>query len=133
MDTVACELKYSGVAMAFLLGAFAATAAWVLFLPLAPALRATALGYVVLQAARGCTNALAWRALRLARTKELHLLGTDGKWRQGTVSDGCVVLGWLVAIRWRPAGGRFDRALLLLPGMADAEAMRKIRVILRMG
>jgi len=91
------------------------------------------LGYVFLQCARGCGTALAWRALRLTRTKELHLLGADGVWRQGTVSDGCVVLWWLVAIRWRPARGRFDRALLLLPGMADAEAMRKIRVILRMG
>ena len=59
-------------------------------------------------------------------------MGVGGEWRQGTVRDGCVVLRWLVAIRWRPAGGRFDRALLLLPGMAGEEDLRKIRVILRM-
>jgi len=132
MDTVACELKYSGVGMAFLLAAFAATAGLLLFLPFAPLLRAAALAYVVLQAARGCRNAVAWRALRLTRTREIHLLGVGGEWRQGTVRDGCVVLRWLVAIRWRPAGGRFDRALLLLPGMAGEEDLRKIRVIVRM-
>jgi hypothetical protein len=132
MDTVACELKYSGVGIAFLLAAFAATAALVLFLPLAPALRGAVLAYVFLQATRACRKGLAFRALRLTRMRELHLLGADGEWRQGAVRDGCVVLSWLVAIRWRPAGGRYDRALLILPDMASKEDLRKIRVILRM-
>jgi len=131
MDSVACELKYSGAAMAFLLAAFAGTVAVVLATPWPPGLRAAILAYAFAQAARACRALLAPRALRLHRTREIHVQSANGTWRTGTVRDGCFVLPALTVIRWRPAGARLDQALPLLPGMASREELRKIRVILR--
>lgn len=131
METVACELKYSGVAFAFLLAATAWTVGLVLATPWPPWLRAAILAYVASQAARACRVLLAPTAIRLRHSRDIQLRSADGAWEEGTVRDGSFVLPWLTIIRWRPAGARLDRTLLLLPGMAPAEELRKIRVILR--
>ena len=55
----------------------------------------------------------------------------EGGWRTGQVRDGSFVMPWLTIIRWRPEGKRLDRTLLLLPDMANAQDLRKIRVFLR--
>ena len=132
MDSVTCDLKYSGAGVAFLLVAAAATVALVVVVPWPAGTRGFVLLYVFAQSARACRALLAPRGLYLHHSREMHLLGASG-WREGRVRDGCFVLPWLVVIRWRPAGARFDAHLLLLPGMVDAATLRKIRVILRMG
>jgi hypothetical protein len=131
METVACELKYSGVGMAFLLLATAATLALVLAMPLDPAIRAPGVLYVAAQSARACRAMLAPIALRLHRTREIHVCEAGGAWVTGELRDGSFVLPWLTIVRWRPAGARTDRTLVLVRGMATDDNLRKIRVILR--
>jgi hypothetical protein len=41
------------------------------------------------------------------------------------------VAPWLTIVRWRPDGARRDGTVLLLPDMAEAEALRRLRVLLR--
>ena len=133
MEAVACELKYSGVALAALLAATAATLGLAVVLPLAVPLRAAVVAYVLAQAARACRELLAPRALRLHLEGDIHVLHGRDRWLEGRVRPGSFVLPWLTVVRWRPHGRRFDRSLVLLPGMADGEDLRKIRVILRCG
>ena len=131
MGAVGCELKYSGVAFAALLLAAAGTLALLLALPLAADLRVAAMAYVFLQSARACRQLLAVRGLRLDVARKIEVLDVAGRWQPGELRDGSFVLPWLTVVRWRPAGARIDRTVLLLPGMASAESLRKIRVILR--
>ena len=131
METVACELKYSGAGIAFLLAAVAASLGLVLALPLSGFLRTALMTYVMAQAARACRRLLAARALRLRLGGDIQVQDDRGRWTEGRVRDGSFVLPWLTIVRWRPAGARFDRTLALLPGMARAEDLRNIRVILR--
>ena len=130
MESVTCELKYSGVALAFLLAAAAATEVLLLFLPLDGGLRAPCMAYAFLQAARACDALLSVRALRLDLDRRVEWC-VRGQWQAGAVRDGSFVLPGLTVVRWRPVGGWYDRTVLLLPGMASAEALRKIRVLLR--
>lgn len=130
MESVTCEIKYSGAAFALLLVAAAATEALLLAIPLAGGLRAACMAYVFLQSARACDGLLATTALRLDLDRRVEVR-IRGRWRPGVVRDGSFVLPWLTALRWRPERGRYDRTVLLLPAMASAESLRKIRVLLR--
>lgn len=130
MESVTCEIKYSGVAMALLLVAAVTTAILVLFLPLDGGLRAASEAYVLLQAARACDALLSVRGVRLGLDRRVEWL-VRGRWVAGTLRDGSFVLPWLTVVRWRPEGAGYDRAVPLLPAMASAEALRKIRVMLR--
>jgi hypothetical protein len=130
MEAVACELKYSGVGMAALLLAAVATLALVLAMPLAPLARAASMLFAGASALRACRGLIGPRSLRLDRARRIQVRDAGG-WRQGEVRDGSFVMPWLTIVRWRPDGARFDRTLLLLPDMASAAEMRKIRVILR--
>jgi len=130
VETVACEIKYSGVGLAFLLAAAAATIALVLAMPMPALLRASLVLYVCACSARACATLLAPRSLRLTRQGEI-CLREDAGWRTGQVRDGSFVMPWLVVVRWRPAGARLNGTLLLLPDMAPTEEMRKIRIFLR--
>lgn len=130
MEEVRCEFKYSRVGACFLGLAVCLTLALVVFVPFPDEVRAAAFGYVVAAAtlAHG----------RIARVNELHLDCTGfvavrraGEWTSGSVRGGSFVAPWLVLLRWRPQGARLDRVIAILPGMAPAEALRKIRVILR--
>lgn len=76
-------------------------------------------------------GASAPRAFALHASGEVAVQSHDGDWRRGGLRDGGFVAPWLVIVRWRPEGARLDRTILLVPGMADAETMRNIRVILR--
>ena len=131
MEVVECEIKYSGVGLAALLAAAAATEGLLLAVPLGPAVRAGCMAYVFLQAARAAMNLLSIRMLRIDERRAIEVVDHAGRWRRGTVRDGSFVLPWLVVVRWRPQGAWLDRTLLLLPAMAPAESMRKIRVLLR--
>ena len=71
------------------------------------------------------------RGFRLARDRSLKVRDASGREREGRVQDGSFVAPWLTIVRWRPEGARFDRTFLLVPGMLDPEAFRRLRVLLR--
>jgi hypothetical protein len=125
-----CELGVSARALVFLLIGFALTTAILLATPMDWRLRAPAMMYVFATVSRACRTLLAHRSLRFTRGGELQLCGASG-WRTGCVRPGSFVMPWLVAIRWRPKGAWWDDTLLLLPDMAPAEEMRRLRVLLQ--
>ena len=130
MGPVTCDVQYSGRVGALCCAAAWATGAVVFAMPLAVPWRVAALAW----AAACCCLAL--RSLRRVHTLVVEGDGTchvrfDGAWRRGRLRDGCVVLPWLTVVRWRPDDAWFDRAVLLLPPMVDAEAFRALRVLLR--
>lgn len=130
MREVYCEFKYSGAAFAFLAAAVGATLALVIFVPFAEEVRALAFGWVIALALHAHGRLAAPRALRLDCHRAIAVRDRIG-WRDGLVRDGSFVAPWLTIVRWRPEGARFDRTLVLMPGMAPAEALRRIRVMLR--
>ncbi|HET7730993.1 MAG TPA: protein YgfX [Usitatibacter sp.] len=130
MDSVTCDLKYSGAGLAFLLAAAAATVGLLVATPMPWAVRAWALLFVLATAARGCRQLLDAAEVRLDSTGAIEVRDSAGRWRCGAVRAGSFVMPWLTIVRWRPHAGRVDRTLVLLPGMAPAAALRKIRVIL---
>lgn len=131
-EAVECSVQYSGVGLAFVLVAAAGGCALAVFLPLADALRAALVASVAAMSAHACRELLRPRALRL-RLGERIDVKLDDAWVAGTVRPGSCVLPWLTIVRWRPAGAWRDRSLLLLPGSAPRDDLRKIRVILRWG
>ena len=73
---------------------------------------------------------------RLHRPRELRIehsgaISVDGC--AGTVRSGSFVAPWLAVIRWRPAGARLDRTVVVLPDMLPPAAFRELRVILVWG
>lgn len=131
METVYCELKYSGAGVAFLLAAAAATLALVLFGPFDALWRATLAGWVVASACAGLEALHRFARLRACIDGSVRLERRDGGVVDGRIRAGSFVAPWLVVLRYRPDGARLDRTVVLLPGMASPEALRKIRVLLR--
>ena len=93
---------------------------------------------------QGATNepgrkvpARAWRSLGgtcrlwLARDGNVRVEWRDGRAIEGSVRPGSFVAPWLTIVRWRPEGAWCDRTVPLLPGMVDAEAFRRLRIVLR--
>ena len=134
-----CRLQYSGAALGLPAGLAAATLGVLGFSPgPAPArvLAGAAVTCLALAAARRLTprwGGVAPRALVVRASGEVVLQARDGEWLRGELRDGSFVAPWLTIVRWRPEGRRRDRTILVLPGMSDAETLRKIRVILRWG
>ena len=133
MEAVCCELKYSRAGGALVLAAACATAAMVAALPVGIGWRLAALVWIAAHAWRAVRALRAVRRLGLGRDGAIQVETRDGRILRGLVRPGGCVAPWMVVVRWRPEGRRIDRTLLLLPGMADARAMRNIRVILRWG
>lgn len=137
MASVVCRFQYSGRPLVLVAALALATLALLAIGPGPPVLRALAAawtGGTAIAAARRfplVAGGRGPRAMALRASGEVALLSAAGEWQGGTLRDGCFVAPWLVIVRWRPEGARRDRTLLLLPGMAPAGAMRKIRVILR--
>jgi len=55
----------------------------------------------------------------------------DGRRRDGRLADGSFVAPWLTVVRWCPDGARFDRTILVAPDAVEADAFRRLRVLLR--
>ena len=55
----------------------------------------------------------------------------DGELVAGHVRDASYVGSIVTTIVWRPDGARWSRSIWLLPDMLDAEAYRRLRVMLR--
>ena len=60
---------------------------------------------------------------------ELSSIVVDGA--AGAQRAGSFVAPWLAILRWRPAGGRFDRTLLVSPDRLSPADFRHLRVIVR--
>lgn len=133
MEEVCCDFKYSGVADVFLACAAAATLALVCLAPFPAEAGAAAFAWVLALTLHSRHGVRGVAALRLDRGGSISVRGRDGAWRAGSVREGSFVAPWLTIVRWRPEGARLDRALLILPGMAPAEALRAIRVMLKWG
>lgn len=132
MEEVCCEFKYSRVACGFLAAAVGGTLALVVIVPFPDAIRAALFAYVVGAATVSHGRLRGVRELRLDCRRGVSVR-IDERWLHGEIRDGGFVAPWLVVLRWRPEGARFDRTLVVLPDMIPANAMRKIRVIVRWG
>ena len=128
-----CELQYSGAVASLLALAALATVGLVAALPWSAPLRACiALGVAGL-ALREHRGLLAVRTLRIGGDGRVSVVSGDGRSREGRLEDGSFVAPWLTLVRWRPDRARFDRTVLVAPGMARREAFRRLRVRLRHG
>jgi len=85
---------------------------------------------LVTVAARRGPRGVSW--LRLDRWGALSVR-CGGHVRSGVVQPRCFVAPWLTLVRWRPEGAWFDRTFVVLPDMADADAFRRARVLLKWG
>lgn len=132
-----CRFQYSGRPVALVAALAGATLAVLAFTPAPLALRILggtwAACAALLAASRlpFVSGATAPRALALRASGEVAVESREGEWRRGMLRDGGFVAPWLVVVRWRPEGARLDRTILIVPGMADAVTLRKIRMILR--
>ena len=73
------------------------------------------------------------RAALVRRSREIEVDFADGQRRHGVLRDGSFVAPWLTLVRWRPEGARFDRSIVVVPGMLPEEDFRRLRVLLRWG
>ena len=82
-----------------------------------------------LDACREGPGAIVRIAVDLAERVEARL--HDGAVVARRLRDGCFVAPWLTIVRWRPDGARFTRTILVAPDAVDAEAYRRLRILLR--
>ena len=128
-----CELQYSGAVASLLALAALATIGLVAALPWSAPLRASvALGVAGL-ALREHRSLFAVRMLRFGGDGRVGVIGGGGPSREGRLEEGSFVAPWLTLVRWRPDRARFDRTVLVAPGMVHPEAFRRLRVRLRHG
>lgn len=141
--------KYSDVCVSFRVHASHAAGAWIAFAALgtgvlvanAPApiagriLVATWIACAALEAIHSRALLRGPRGARHLRIDSgaVEIEDGTGRVRTGTLRPGSFVAPWLTIVRWRPDGARFDRSLPLVPGMAGGEALRRLRVLLRLG
>lgn len=136
MGSMAANDKYSGaieVALApsrIVAACVAAATVATLALVAATPLRVDAA--ILLATAVAC---LACPALRTARTPRRLAVERGGAVNvdgvAGELRDGSFVAPWLTIVRWRPAGARFDRTVLVAQDMLPAADFRHLRVLLR--
>jgi hypothetical protein len=136
MGPVLADDKYSGalevglgrslMVPAFVGGAGAASLAVLAFTPVPLALGILLGTWVCVVGLDALRRALVIHRLAISLGGEVTV---DG--RAGTLRAGSFVAPWLTVVRWRPAGTRFDRTLLVVPDMLGADAFRELRVILR--
>lgn len=125
-------LAPSRLGMALVLGGGCGTLALVVSLPLVAEMKAAAVLWIGMNWLRAFRIAAGRREVLVWDT---HIDVRDGRegLKAGRLVDGSFVTPWLTSIRWRPAGDRFDRSILILPGVLDAESFRQLRVLLKTG
>jgi len=131
MEPVVCELKYSGAVSAALAAAAFATLAILAALPWSLGLKASlALGVcgLALRARREIRDV---RRVCLEADGTVTVMSQSGQVLEGRLRDASFVAPWLIIVRWRPVGARFDRTVLIVPGMLPANPARRLRIALR--
>ena len=76
-------------------------------------------------------GARAVRCFRVQRDGAIEVETASGARLEGRVRPGSFVAPWLVIVRWRRPGALRDSTILVLPDMAPAEDLRRLRVLLR--
>ena len=141
--------QYSDASVAFVIHASHAAGAWVAcgaaatialvhFTPGAVPARILAATWVLCAALEAIHSRALLRGPRAVRrlrieAGDVEVMDGEGRLRTGALRPGSFVAPWLTIVRWRPEGARFDRAIPLVPGMADEVSLRRLRVVLRWG
>jgi len=125
-ERVEAVLGRSRRAEAFVALGAVATAALLAAMPLPLELRACGLAWIAASAMSALTRLRPGLRLALDARGDIQV-GADA----GAIAAGCFVAPWLTIVRWRPAGARLDRTLVLTPDRMPAEDFRRIRVMLR--
>jgi len=149
MEARESNRKYSDVSVALRIHASHAAGAWIACAALATValvaitpgpiaariLAATWVACAALEAVHSRALLRGPRAVRHLRVDSgsVEVQDGEGRLRTGELRPGSFVAPWLAIVRWRPEGARFDRSLPLVPGMAEAQALRRLRVVLRLG
>ena len=128
-----CGLEYTARARALPPALALATWALAFATPMPVAARVAVIAWAAAQACLALRGMERQRAFVLDEEGNFGVCDRAGGWRLGGTRAGSVVLPWVTIVRWRPEGARLDRALLLLPGTADPNALRRARVLLRWG
>jgi hypothetical protein len=121
-------LGRSRLVEAFVVAGTLATLALLWAIPWDIEARALGVGWTGVCALHALRRVRAVRSLALDRWGEVVVDGASGQ-----VRDGSFVAPWLVSLRWRPAGARFDRTLLVAPDMLGRDEFRRLRVLLKLG
>lgn len=131
------ELQYSRAA-ALLIAAMALATLGVVAVTPMPVAAALLLGTATACAALEAIHRVALhrgargvRSIAVSRDGAVEVEDGLGARRQGRLSAGCFVAPWLTIVLWRAEGERGDRAVVIVPGMAPGEALRRLRVLLR--
>ena len=126
------RLRPSRAAIAFVIASGCATLILVLAIPLPAVARSFAAAW------SAATWLTALRAVGprgiceiVMRGPEIDVRDSQGRWHAGHVTGGSFVSPWLTIVRWRAAGARFDRTIVILPDCLDRERFRALRVVLR--
>ena len=133
---MAFGIHASHAAGAWIAVAALATLVLVALAPLALAVRIMAITWLACAALEAIHSRALLRGPRAARhlriaAGRVEMEDGNGQARTGTLRPGSFVAPWLTIVRWRPEGAWCDRTVPLLPGMVDAEAFRRLRVVLR--
>jgi hypothetical protein len=137
VEAVRIELQYSRAGVAILAGMALASFAIVLLTPMRHTLRAAssfALAMLALEALQRVVllrSPGAVRRFRVQRGGRIEVECVSGARVAGIVRPGSFVAPWLTIVRWRRPGARVDSTVLVLPDMAPAEPLRRLRVLLR--
>jgi hypothetical protein len=139
IEAVRVELQYSRAGMALVAGWSLATAIVACVTPCSTGARMAMLAFIAALAVEAaCRVALlrgpgAVRSFTMQRDGAIEVERPSGARLAGRVRAGSFVAPWLVILRWRREGARWDSTVLLLPDMAAAEDLRRLRVLLRWG
>lgn len=114
-----------------------ATAAVLAITPLQPGLRWALLALIAAASVESLERVARLRSPRAVRRFQVQRDGAievetaSGARLEGRLRPGSFVAPWLVIVRWRRPGALRDSTILVLPDMAPAEALRRLRVLLR--
>jgi hypothetical protein len=125
-ERVEATLAPSRRARAFAATASLATMALAFALPIAAELRALAAAWAAIAALHALHRLRGRCRVTIERSGAVRVDGIEGLLRPGSF-----VAPWLAIVRWRPAGARWDRTLLVAPDMLGREEFRRLRVLLR--
>jgi toxin CptA len=123
------EAWIAGLEVATVTAVLAMTAPWLLKAALVVAVVAEAVRAARRHAWQEGPGGLRRLVVDLAGRIELEL--ADGTVVVGRVAEGSFVAPWLTIVRWRPEGARMSRAVVIAPDAVDAQAFRRLRVLLR--
>lgn len=122
---------------AWVAGLACATVAVALILPAPGVVRAGLVLLTLAEAVRSarrhaCREGLgAFRELVVDIDGAVEVVGADGRLQAGRLAEGSFVAPWLTVVRWLPDGAWLSRAVVIAPDAVDAEAFRRLRVLLR--